>query len=83
MRNGTPKLSRDMKFSCDVLSCSYMTYVICLLFAASKFGNFKCLCENLIICELADILEDFENASQYFCTFLANRICDGKVTSRF
>ena len=26
MRNGTPKLSRDMKFSCDVLSCSYMTY---------------------------------------------------------
>ena len=22
------------------------------------------------------ILEDFENASPYFCTFLANRICD-------
>ena len=83
MRNGTPKLSRDMKCSCDVLSCSYMTYVICLLFSASKFGNFKCLCENLIICELADILEDFENTSLYFCTFLANRICDGKVTSRF
>ena len=27
------------------------------------------------------ILEDFENASPYFCTFLANRICDWKVTS--
>ena len=23
-----------------------------------------------------DILEDFENASPYFCTFLANRTCD-------
>ena len=29
------------------------------------------------------ILEDFENASPYFCTFLANRICDWKVTHRF
>ena len=29
------------------------------------------------------ILEDFENASPYFCTFLANRICDCKVTRRF
>ena len=29
------------------------------------------------------ILEDFENASPYFCTFLANRICDWKVTRRF
>ena len=28
---------------------------------------------NYIIC---NILEDFENASPYFCTFLANRICD-------
>ena len=23
-----------------------------------------------------DILEDFENASPYFCTYLANHICD-------
>ena len=29
------------------------------------------------------ILEDFENASPYFCAFLANRICDGKITHRF
>ena len=32
---------------------------------------------------LVNILEDFENASPYFCTFLANRICDWKVTRRF
>ena len=25
---------------------------------------------------LSNILEDFESASPYFCTFLANRICD-------
>ena len=25
---------------------------------------------------IKNILEDFENASPYFCTFLANRICD-------
>ena len=29
------------------------------------------------------ILEDFENASPYFSHFLANRICDLKVTHRF
>ena len=32
---------------------------------------------------LSDILEDFENASPYFCSFLANRICKWKVTCRF
>ena len=31
----------------------------------------------------AYILEDFENASPHFCTFLANRIRDCKVTRRF
>ena len=33
----------------------------------------------LISCRIAlfsCILEDFENASPYFCTFLANRVCD-------
>ena len=25
---------------------------------------------------VVSILKDFENASPYFCTFLANRICD-------
>ena len=29
------------------------------------------------------MLEDFENASPYFCTFLPNRTCDLKVTRRF
>ena len=33
-------------------------------------------CVTWALGKFEDILEDFENASPYFCTFLANRICD-------
>ena len=32
--------------------------------------------ETPVECHTDHILEDFENASPYFCTFHANRICD-------
>ena len=32
---------------------------------------------------ISNLLKDFENASPYFCNFLANRICDRKVTRKF
>ena len=38
----------------------------------NEFNKFK----NTRARMLDSILEDFENASPYFCTFLANRICD-------
>ena len=44
-----------------------------------------CFCSENIVCllHLLYILEDFENAFPYFCTFLANRICDWKLLADF
>ena len=36
------------------------------------YMKYKLLC----VCHVSNILEDFENASPYVYTFLANRICD-------
>ena len=38
----------------------------------NKFNNTRAR----MLDSIYHILEDFENASPYFCTFLANRICD-------
>ena len=47
-----------------------------------NLSSFKAMFSSIAVIRKTYILEDFENASPYFCAFLANRICDRKVIRR-
>ena len=59
------------------------TFVIKASDKTEKGKHFANVSQTLSNFSQNSILEDFENASPYFCNFLANRICDCKVTRRF
>ena len=50
----------------------FCSYIVCFVAKSNK-----CTCQNnKPNYHIPNILEDFENASPYFCCFLANRICN-------
>ena len=69
---------------CPLDNCmSLYKYTTCVKDVLGLGGERGCISERRHQSSDNNILEDFENASPYFCTFLANRICDGQVTRRF
>ena len=56
--------------------CTFLKYQNFLHNIPNQWKNIINLNRVFIYQNRYNILEDFENASPYFCTFLANRICD-------